>query len=76
MASNRKRADSGDLTEHAETIGLYALGEISLGKAAERTGVTRWEMKAILREAGVELQLGPQTEEELQDDVDVALDLE
>ncbi|MFH5801840.1 UPF0175 family protein [Haladaptatus sp. CMAA 1911] len=32
----------------ATTIGLYVLGEISLGKAAERTGVTRWEMEEIL----------------------------
>jgi len=76
MASNRKQADPGDSTELAETIGLYALGEISLGKAAERMGVTRWEMKDVLQEAGVELQLGPQTEEALQDDVETALNLE
>lgn len=76
MASDRKSARSGDSSELAETIGLYALGEISLGKAAERADVSRWEMQEILKEAGVELRLGPQSEEELQDEVDVALDLE
>ncbi|WP_135854729.1 UPF0175 family protein [Halorussus salinus] len=76
MASERKNARGGDSSDLAETIGLYALGEISLGKAAERTGVTRWEMRDILREAGVELRLGPQSEEELESEVDVALDLE
>lgn len=76
MASDRGTADTGNSTELAETIGLYALGEISLGKAAERVGVSRWEMKDTLREAGVELRLGPQNESELADEVDVALDLE
>lgn len=60
----------------ATAIGLYILGEISLGKAAERTGVTRWEMEEILQDAGVELRLGPQTKDDLDDEVDVALDIE
>lgn len=76
MASDRKSAESGSSTHLAETIGLYALGEISLGKAAERAGVSRWEMRDVLAEAGVTLRLGPQNEEELEDEVDVALDLE
>lgn len=76
MASDRRTAGTGNSTELAETIGLYALGEISLGKAAERAGVSRWEMKNVLQEAGVELRLGPQNEEELADEVDAALDLE
>lgn len=76
MASDTKRTGPNDLTELAETIGLYALGEISLGKAAERVGVSRWEMRSVLEEAGVELRLGPQSEDELEDEVDVALDLE
>ncbi|WP_435158909.1 UPF0175 family protein [Haladaptatus sp. DFWS20] len=62
--------------ELATTIGLYVLGEISLGKAAERTGVTRWEMEEILQEAGVELRLGPLTKDDLDDEIDVALDIE
>lgn len=76
MATDRRRNDVEDKQELATTIGLYVLGEISLGKAAERTGVTRWEMEALLQEAGIELQLGPQSMDELEDEVDVALDLE
>lgn len=76
MASDSKRTGPEDPTELAETIGLYALGEISLGKAAEQVGVSQWEMTTVLEEAGVEVRLGPQDEDELKDEVDVALDLE
>ena len=76
MATDRRSDAIEDKEQLATTIGLYVLGEISLGKAAERTGVTRWEMEEILQEAGVELRLGPQSMEELEDEVDVALDLE
>lgn len=41
MVSSRENAQVRDSTKLAETIGLYALGEISLGKAAERIGVSR-----------------------------------
>jgi len=76
MATDRRSDAVEDKEQLATTIGLYILGEISLGKAAERTGVTRWEMEEILQEAGVELRLGPQSMDELEDEVDVALDLE
>jgi predicted HTH domain antitoxin len=76
MATDRRGGAVEDKEQLATTIGLYVLGEISLGKAAERTDVTRWEMEEILQEAGVELRLGPQSMEELEDEVDVALDLE
>ena len=76
MATDRRGSAVEDKEQLATTIGLYVLGEISLGKAAERTDVTRWEMEEILQEAGVELRLGPQSMEELKDEVDVALDLE
>jgi len=76
MATDRRSGAVEDKEQLATTIGLYVLGEISLGKAAERTDVTRWEMEEILQEAGVELRLGPQSMEELEDEVDVALDLE
>lgn len=76
MATDRRSTAGGDTEELATTIGLYALGEISLGKAAERTGVTRWEMEELLREAGVELRLGPQSMDDLEDEVDAALDVE
>jgi len=76
MATDRRSGAVEDKEQLATTIGLYVLGEISLGKAAERTGVTRWEMEEILQEAGVKLRLGPQSMDELEDEVDVALDLE
>lgn len=76
MATDRQSDAVEDKEQLATTIGLYVLGEISLGKAAERTGVTRWEMEEILQEAGVEFRLGPQSMDELKDEVDVALDLE
>ena len=74
MGTDRYNTAVDDTEEFATTIGLYVLGEISLGKAAERTSVTRWEMKEILQEVGVELRLGPQSMEDLVDEVDVALD--
>jgi predicted HTH domain antitoxin len=76
MATDRRSDAAEDTEQLATTIGLYVLGEISLGKAAERTGVTRWEMEEILQEAGVERRLGPRSMEELEDEVDVALDRE
>jgi predicted HTH domain antitoxin len=76
MATDRRSDAIEDKQQLATTIGLYVLGGISLGKAAERTGVTRWEMEEILQEAGIELRLGPQSMDELEDEVDVALDLE
>ena len=47
----------------------YEAGEISLGRAATMLGVSQEEMKDILREAGSEIHLGPQTIEELRQDV-------
>jgi predicted HTH domain antitoxin len=76
MATDRRSNADKDTEQLATTIGLYVLGEISLGKAAERTGVTRWEMEELLEEAGVELRLGPQSMDELADEVNVAIDLE
>jgi predicted HTH domain antitoxin len=76
MATDRRSGAVEEKEQLATTIGLYVLGEISLGKAAERTGVTRWEMEEILQEAGVELRLGPESMDELEDEVDVALNLE
>lgn len=58
----------------ATTIGLYALEEISLGKAAERTGVTRWEIVEVLEDAGIKVILGPQSMDDLKEEVDVALE--
>ncbi|MCU4744166.1 UPF0175 family protein [Natronoglomus mannanivorans] len=60
----------------ANTIGLYALGEISLGKAAERSDTTRWEMAEFLSEVGVEVRLGPQSVEDLEDEIEAALEID
>ena len=38
-------------------------GGISLGRAAELAGITRWELMDILVSCGVELRLGPATVE-------------
>jgi predicted HTH domain antitoxin len=76
MATDRRSGAVEEKEQLATTIGLYVLGEISLGKVAERTGVTRWEMEEILQKAGVELRLGPESMDELEDEVDVALNLE
>ena len=60
----------------ATAIGQYVLGEISLGKAAENAGMTRWEFEEVLEDAGFDALYGPRSTEGLRDEVDVALDLE
>ena len=50
----------------------YTSGDVSLGKAAEIMGVTQEEMMDILRDAGARIHLGPQTVEELRQDIDNA----
>lgn len=46
-------------------VSLYALGEINEGRAAEIAGGSRWDMRDILTEAGLNLRLGPRDMEEL-----------
>ena len=53
-------------------VSAYQSAEISLGKAAAMLGVSQEEMKDILREAGIEIFLGPQTVEEIRKDADNA----
>jgi predicted HTH domain antitoxin len=50
-------------------IGAYEGGEISLGKAACLLGVSQEEMKDILRDARTPIHLGPESIEELHQDV-------
>ncbi|MFB6219937.1 MAG: UPF0175 family protein [Halolamina sp.] len=66
----------GDDTELATVIGLYALGELTLGQAAARLDISKEEMRATLVNAGVQLRLGPRDLEAAQDEVDTALDIE
>jgi predicted HTH domain antitoxin len=67
------RPDDEDL---ATAVGLYALGEISLGKAAEWVEMDRWEFEELLTDAGFLVLYGTRNREETLDEVDTALDLE
>lgn len=60
----------------ATAVGQYVLGDISLGKAAEEAGMSRWEFEAVLEEAGFSALYGPRTDEQLDDELDVARNLE
>lgn len=74
MASDAtSRAGDDDL---ATAIGQYVLGDVSLGKAAERTGLSRWEFEEVLQEVGFTALYGPRTREQLDDEIDGALDPE
>ena len=73
MAS--ETAANADDEQLALAIGEYVLGEISLGKAAERAGLDRWEFESLLTEIGFTALYGPRTADQLEDEIDVALDL-
>jgi len=62
--------------ELATAVGQFVLGEISLGKAAERVGLSRWEFERLLTDAGFDALYGPRTREQLDHEVDVGLDRE
>lgn len=66
----------GGTEELATTVGLYVLGEISLGKAAERLDVGRWEMREILAEHDIQPRLGPRDMEEAAEEVENIRDFE
>lgn len=74
MASGATKEPADD--DLASAIGRYVLGELSLGKAADTVGMSRWEFEELLEEAGFTALYGPRSTEELQNEVDVALDLE
>ncbi|WP_138004417.1 UPF0175 family protein [Halalkalirubrum salinum] len=67
---------SGASDELATVIGQYALGEISLGKAAESAGMSRWEFEELLEEAGFTALYGPRTDDDLQAELDVAQNID
>jgi predicted HTH domain antitoxin len=71
MATDATGEPDDDL---ATAIGEYALGEISLGRAAERAGLTRWEFEELLEEIGFTALYGPRTPEQLDEEIDTALD--
>jgi predicted HTH domain antitoxin len=76
MATDRRESVTTDSSELATAIGLYLLGEISLGKASERVGLSRWEMQDLLAELDIDTRQGPRSLEEVQAEVDVALEIE
>lgn len=60
--------------ELATAVGQYVLGELSLARAAEEAGMSRWEFEEILEDAGFTSLYGPRTDDELQRELDVARD--
>lgn len=46
-------------------IGLYVLGEVTVGQAAERAGVSRSRMSELLDAADIETSVGPEDDDEL-----------
>lgn len=69
MASTSSPEPNDELTT---AVGQYVLGEISLGRAAEITGISRWEFEVILEDAGFSALYGPRTGEQLADKIDAA----
>lgn len=62
--------------ELATAVGRYVLGELSLGRAAEEAGMSRWEFEEVLENAGFTSLYGPRTDDELERELDVARDLD
>lgn len=73
MASSTSHDSSDDL---ATAVGQYVLGELSLGGAAEAAGMSRWEFEAVLEDAGFTALYGPRTDDQLQEELDVARSLD
>ena len=71
MASDAT-VDPGD-EELATAVGSYVLGELSLGRAAERAGLTRWEFEELLETVGFTALYGPRSRDQLDAEVAVAL---
>jgi predicted HTH domain antitoxin len=51
-------------------IQLYKEGEVTLGRAAEIAGITRWEFKTLLADRGMELTVTSDPVEDLERQVD------
>jgi predicted HTH domain antitoxin len=64
--------DPGD-EELATAVGSYVLGDLSLGRAAERAGMTRWEFEELLETVGFTALYGPRGRDQLDAEVAVAL---
>jgi predicted HTH domain antitoxin len=64
-------SDPGDSDVGA--LQAYLAGDISLGKAAELLGLSRFELQERFVRLGVPLRLGPATLEEARAEVEAAL---
>ena len=73
MASSTS-PDAND--ELAVAVGQYVLGEISLGKASQSAGMSRWGFEAVLEAAGFTALYGPRTDDDLRAAIDVARNLD
>lgn len=61
----------------ATAVGLYALGEYTLGQAAEHAGVSRFAMRDTLTDLGFEVHLGgPRDVDDAKAELDALSDLE
>jgi len=70
-------ASTGSANEELATaIGRYVLGEVSLGKAAEAAGLSRWEFETRLQEAGFDALYGPRTDDQLAEEIDTARNID
>ncbi len=52
----------------ATAVGSYVLGELSLGRAAERAGLTRWQFEELLEDVGFTALYGPRNRDQLDPD--------
>jgi len=73
MASSTSSEPTDEL---ATAVGQNVLGEISLGKAAEAAGRSRWEFEEVLRDAGCEALYGPRTDDQLEEKLDTTRNLD
>ncbi|WP_256687263.1 UPF0175 family protein [Halococcus qingdaonensis] len=58
MATDQHSSEDGDSEALATAIGMYALGEWTLGQAAEQADVSRLRMRDVLENLGFEVHLG------------------
>ena len=70
--ADRERGSDPD----AEALHAYLAEEISLGKAADLLGLSRFELQERFLRLGVPLRLGPATLEEARAEVSAALQID
>ena len=62
--------------ELVTAVGQYVLGELSLGRAAEEAGLSRWEFETVFEEAGFTALYGPRSDADLRAELDATHHLE